>query len=112
MTQLFIILAQTVTGAVFTIIGLLLVAGIIGYATAWYYAKSVYVPVIKCLQKEKDGLTQQVENLNRQVEVMKGEIIKLNDTIDSQEEKIKTLEKQIIEKDKEIKKITKPLKEN
>lgn len=112
MTQYFIILAQTVTGAVFTITGLLLVAGIIGYATAWYYAKSLYVPVIKCLQKENDDLTHQIENLNRQVEVMKGEIIKLNDTIDNQEEKIKTLEKQIAEKDKEIKKFIKPVKEN
>ena len=53
MTQLFILLAQSVTGAVITIIALLLVAVIIGYFTAWFYAKSVYTPVIKGLEAEK-----------------------------------------------------------
>lgn len=112
MTQLFLILAQNVTGAVIFIIGLLLVAAVIGFVTAWYYAKSVYTPVIKGLEKDKAELTAQVENLTRQVEVMKGEIIKLNGNIESQGEKIKTLEKQLEEKNNEIKRITKPVKEN
>jgi septal ring factor EnvC (AmiA/AmiB activator) len=112
MTQLFVQIAQSVTGAVIAIVGLLLAAGIIGYVTAWFYARSVYTPVIKGLRSEKEELTRKVEDLNRQVEVMKSEIIKLNETIESQGEKIKTLEQQIAEKEKEIKKITKPLKEN
>lgn len=102
--------AQSVTGAVITIIGLLLVAGIIGYVTAWLYAKSVYTPVIKGLQKEKEDLTEQVANLNRQVEVMKGEIIKLNRTIETQEEKITSLKKVIDEKENTIKNMTNPVK--
>jgi peptidoglycan hydrolase CwlO-like protein len=105
-------LAQSVTGAVITIIGLLLVAGIIGYVTAWFYAGSVYKPVIENLKKEKDDLTRQVENQSRQIEVMKGEIIKLNHTVEGQEEKIKILEKEVEEKNREIKRTGKPVKEN
>lgn len=112
MTQMFVMLAQSVTGAVITIIGLLLVAGIIGYVTAWFYAGSVYKPVIERLNKEKDDLIIQVQNLNRQVEVMNGEIIKLNHTIEGQDEKIKTLEKEIEEKDIEIKRMGKSVKES
>lgn len=113
MTQLFVLAAQSVTGAVITIIGLLLVAGVIGYVTAWLYAKSVYTPIIKGLEKDKADLTEQVQNLNRQIEVMKGEVIKLNGTIDTQGEKIKTLELVIVEKNNEIKKMSSnPVKEN
>jgi peptidoglycan hydrolase CwlO-like protein len=113
MTQLFVLAAQSVTGAVITIIGLLLVAVVIGYLTAWFYAKSVYTPIIKGLQKDKEDLTAQVESLNRQIEVLKGEIIKLNGTIESQGEKIKTLERTIEEKNNEIKKMSiKPVKDN
>jgi len=113
MTQLFVLTAQSVTAAVITIIGLLLVAGIIGYLTAWFYAKSVYTPIIKGLQKDKEDLTAQVEDLRRQIELLKSEIIKLNGTIQTQSEKIKALERVIEEKNDEIKKIsTKPVKEN
>ncbi|HLN54832.1 MAG TPA: hypothetical protein VK207_02505 [Bacteroidales bacterium] len=113
MTQQFVLAAQSVTGAVITIVALLLVAAVIGYLSAWFYSKSIYTPIVKGLQKDKEDLTTQVEHLNRQVEVMKGEIIKLNDSIEKQGEKIKTLEAEIEEKNKEIKKIlTKPVKEN
>ena len=63
MTQLFIQLAQSVTGAVITIVGLLLVAAIIGYLTAWYYAKSVYTPKIKALEDENAGLRREIDSL-------------------------------------------------
>ena len=112
MTQLFILLVQSVTGAVIFIVGLGLVAVIIGYVTAWLYAKSIYTPVIKGLEKDKENLTGQVESLNRQAEIMKGDILKLEGTIKTQGEKIKTLEKEIEDKNMEIKRITKPVKEN
>ncbi|HLP74887.1 MAG TPA: hypothetical protein VK155_18425 [Bacteroidales bacterium] len=112
MTQLFILLAQNVTGAIIFMAGLVLVAAMIGYVTAWFYAKSVYTPVIKGLEKDKAELTEKVESLSRQVESLKSEIINLNTTITAQGEKIKTLEKQIEEKNAEIKKLTKPVKEN
>lgn len=104
MIQLFIQLAQSVTGAVVTIIALLLVAVIIGYFTAWYYAKSVYTPVIKGLEAEKADLIKQVAGL-------KDDINKLNATVDKLNDKIGKLEKEISEKDAEIKKLSKPKKE-
>lgn len=103
MIQLFIQLAQSVTGAVVTIIALLLVAVIIGYFTAWYYAKSVYTPVIKGLEAEKEDLLKQVAGLKDDKSKLNGKIEQLND-------KIGKLEEAISEKDNEIKKLTKPVK--
>jgi len=103
MTQLFIQLAQSVTGAVITIVGLLLVAVIIGYFTAWLYAKSVYTPIIKDLEAEKDGLQKEVASLN-------DDISKLNEKVAKQKEKIGKLEEEIADKDKEIKNLKKPKK--
>ena len=79
MTQLFILLAQSVTGAVITIIALLLVAVIIGYFTAWLYAKSVYTPVIKGLETDKADLTKQVAGLKGDIIALNGKIEKLNE---------------------------------
>jgi peptidoglycan hydrolase CwlO-like protein len=103
MTQLFIQLSQSVTGAVITIIALLLVAAIIGYFTAWLYAKSVYTPVIKDLEADK-------EELNKTVAGLKDDIIKLNGKVDNLNEKIVKLAEEIGEKDKEIKLLKKPQK--
>jgi peptidoglycan hydrolase CwlO-like protein len=103
MTQLFIQLTQSVTGAVITIVALLLVAAIIGYFSAWFYAKSVYTPVIKGLEADKKELNSQIDGLN-------SDIIKLNSTVDKLNEKIRSLEKDIVEKDKELKKLMKPEK--
>lgn len=101
MTQLFIQLAQSVTGAVITIVGLLLVAAILGYVIAWFYAKSIYTPVIKGLEADKAALQKEVAGLKDDVSKLKGEHVKLN-------EKIAGLEKEVATKDKEIKELTKP----
>ena len=103
MTQLFILLVESVTGAVITIIALLLVSAIIGYFTSWLYAKSVYTPVIKGLEADK-------ENLNKQVDGLNDDIKKLNGKVDKLSEKISKLEAEIEEKDKEISKLKKPKK--
>ena len=97
MTLLFILLAQTVTGAVITIVALLLVAAIIGYFTSWVYAKSVYSPVIKGLENDKTELT-------RKVSVLKDDIGKLTSKVEKLNDKIVRLEEESAEKDKEIKK--------
>ena len=47
MNSLVILQVMSVAAATILIIALLLVAGLIGYLTAWYYAKSVYTPIIK-----------------------------------------------------------------
>jgi len=103
MTQLFIQLVQSVTGAVIAIVALLLVAAIIGYFTAWFYAKSVYTPVIKGLEAEKEDLLKQVAGL-------KDDKSKLNAKVEQLNDKIGKLEEAISEKDNEIKKLTKPVK--
>ena len=92
MTQLFILLVESVTGAVITIIALLLVSAIIGYFTAWLYAKSVYTPVIKGLEADKDNLNKEVDGLNDDVR-------KLNGKVDKLSEKVSKLESDIEERD-------------
>jgi peptidoglycan hydrolase CwlO-like protein len=96
MTQLFILLAQSGTGAVITIIALLLVAAIIGYFTSWFYAKSVYTPIIKGLETDNANLNKQVDGLNEDIARLKG-------SLEKQKEKISGLEEQIKELDKELK---------
>jgi cell division protein FtsB len=103
MTQLFIQLAQTVTGAVITIVLLLLVAAIIGYITAWFYGKSVYSPIIKGLESDKSGLNVQIAGLKDDMGKLVAKAEKLND-------KILKLEEESSEKDKMIKKLTKSKK--
>ncbi|MGA2405812.1 MAG: hypothetical protein ABSF81_03560 [Bacteroidales bacterium] len=103
MIQLLIQLTQTVTGAVITIVALLLVAVIIGYFTAWIYAKSVYTPVIKGLEADKNELNKQVAGLKEDVSSLNRKVDKLND-------KIGKLEEELTEKDKEIKKLNKQKK--
>ena len=93
MTQLSIILAQSVTGAVLTIVGLLVVAAIIGYLSAWFYAKSVYTPIIKSLEAEKADLQKQIAGL-------KEDIRKLNEKAESLNLRITGLEKDLTERDK------------
>ncbi len=100
MTQLFIQLAQSVTGAVITIVGLLVVAAIIGYVSAWFYAKSIYTPIIKGLEADK-------AELNRQIADLKSQISSLNNTVEKLNAKIGDLEKEIADRDKEIKELSK-----
>ena len=104
MTLSLIQLAQSVTGAVITIIALLLVAAIIGYLTAWFYAKSVYTPVIKGLEAEKADLLKQVAGLKEDVK-------KLNNTVETLNGKINKLEGEIAKKEQEIKELSKKIRE-
>jgi peptidoglycan hydrolase CwlO-like protein len=103
MKPLFIILAQSTTGPVIMIIALLLIAAMIGYFTAWFYAKSVYTPVIKGLETDKAELIKQVAGLKEDLKKLNGKVEKLN-------EKIAKLEEDIDGKDKEIKQLKKPKK--
>jgi peptidoglycan hydrolase CwlO-like protein len=104
MTLSFIPLAQSVTGAVITIVALLLVAAIIGYLTAWFYAKSVYTPIIEKLEAEKADLQKQVAGLEDDIRKLKKDIEGLN-------AKISELEKAVDEKEKQIAELKKKIKE-
>jgi len=99
----FIPLAMSVVGAVILIIALLLVAAAIGVVTTWFYAKSVYTPVIKKLEDEK-------ANLQREVSGLKDDVRRLEREIDGCKTKIGELEKELTEK-KKIKELQKKPKE-
>jgi peptidoglycan hydrolase CwlO-like protein len=103
MTHLFIQLTQSVTGAVITIISLLLVAAIIGYFSAWFYAKSVYTPIIKGLEAEKADLIRQVAGLKDDISKLNSKVDDLNGKLAELEEDIAQKKKLIAEKDKIIK---------
>lgn len=103
MTPLLIQLAQSVTGAVITIVALLLVAAVIGYLTAWLYAKSVYTPIIKGLEAEKADLQKQVADLKENVRKLNNKIDDLNTRIGKMEEEAGKKEKEIAELKKRIK---------
>ena len=103
MKPLFLILAGSNTGAIILILGLLLVAALIGYLTAWFYAKSVYTPVIKGLEADKTELTKQVDQLE-------DDISELNKKVDKLNEKIGKLENDLAGKNEEITILKKPKK--
>jgi sensor histidine kinase YesM len=104
MTQIFIQQAQTVAGNVAIIVILLMVSAIIGYLTAWYYSKSIHLPIIRGLEAEKEGLIKKVAGLKDDKKKLEIKVEKLN-------ENIALLEKQLEEKNKEIRHTKKPVKE-
>ncbi|HCC69850.1 MAG TPA: hypothetical protein DEQ09_01655 [Bacteroidales bacterium] len=119
MYPLFISLALSVTGSIILIVLLLLVAGVIGYLTAWYYAKSIYTPIIADLEKEKTelnnqilGLMDDISKLNGKVDKLNDKVVKLNSEAVKIKEKIRKLEEEIAEKDKEIENLKNTTKEN
>jgi predicted flap endonuclease-1-like 5' DNA nuclease len=61
-----ILLAQTKSGAIIEIIFLLLVAAIIGYVTAWYYGKSLFIEEINALKLEVNTLNKTIIGLEMQ----------------------------------------------
>ncbi|RLD91163.1 MAG: hypothetical protein DRJ29_14465 [Bacteroidetes bacterium] len=72
------ILAQTLAGTVIEIIVLLLVAGMIGYFTSYFYYRGIYRKKIhklesdlKDLQIRNDGLLDQIIKLEKELEKKK-----------------------------------------
>jgi peptidoglycan hydrolase CwlO-like protein len=88
---------------VITIIALLLVAAIIGYLTAWFYARSVYTPIIKGLEVEKADLQKQVAGL-------KDDVSRLNKSVEDLNGKISKLQDEAAKKDKELKELRDKIK--
>ena len=74
MNTLIILLAQTKIMASIEIIGLLLVAGIIGFVTAWFYSKSISTKKIAALESEIDDLHKEVGKLNDENNLLKGSL--------------------------------------
>ena len=97
MNSVLILQVMSVAASAILIIVLLLVAGLIGYLTAWYYAKSVYTPVIKKLEDEKI-------QLNREITGLKDDIVKLKSKVEDLNKKVDDLDKDVSEKEREISK--------
>ena len=95
MTQLFFQVAQSVTGNVITIVALELVAAIIGFIIAWFYARSVYTPVIKGLEADKSNLNNQVSRLETEIDNLDKKVNNLNDKIGKLESEVAAKEKEI-----------------
>ncbi len=87
MKTIFIILQQTTTMAILEILLLLVIAGLIGYLTAYFYDKSVYTKKIKILEGEKSELKHHIETLF-------SEKAKLEQTIKDKETEIESLKNQ------------------
>src|SRR4030065_2083075 len=95
MNTLLILQVMSVAAAVILIIVLRVVAGLIGYLTAWYYAKSVYTPIIKKLEDEK-------VQLNREIAGLKDDISKLKSKIKDLNKKVDDLDKDVSEREVEL----------
>lgn len=93
MNAQFILLTQSVTGAVIEIILLLLGAAAIGFITAWFYQKSVFTPIIKRLEEEKEALNNTIDGLNRDINGLKNNIAGLEKTISEKDKVIAELKK-------------------
>jgi predicted flap endonuclease-1-like 5' DNA nuclease len=58
MNAIIILLGETKLSATIEILFLLIVAGVIGYITAWLYYKSIYTDRIKTIESEKNKLSK------------------------------------------------------
>lgn len=94
MNQQIIYIIQSAGPAILMAV-LLVVAGLIGYLTTWFYAKSVFKPEIKILEDEKAALNKKVSELNSEVEKLNGSVDTLNKEVDGLKKDKATLEKKI-----------------
>jgi hypothetical protein len=93
MKPLFILIAQSTTGPMIEIALLLLGAVLIGFLSAWFYQKSVFTPIIKGLEAEKEDLSKKIVGLNNEVNVFKAKIGELENTITEKNKEIGLLKK-------------------
>jgi peptidoglycan hydrolase CwlO-like protein len=111
MRSLLLILAMSPALAAVLIVGLLLVAGVIGYLTAWFYAKSVYTPVIKKLEDEKAQLSHEISGLKSDIDKLEGKIKEFGKKVDELEKEVAEREKEVSEKVTMINQIEAELKD-
>jgi uncharacterized membrane protein YraQ (UPF0718 family) len=86
MNTIIILAQQSRTVAILEILLLLIVAGFIGYLTAYFYYKSVYTKKINILEGEKNELKKHIETLF-------SEKAKLEQSLKEKEAEIETLKK-------------------
>jgi peptidoglycan hydrolase CwlO-like protein len=103
MNTQFILLAQSATSAMVEIALLLVGALLIGFFTAWFYQKSVFTPIIKGLEDEKENLNKKIAGLNNDITGLKAKIGELENVVSEKN-------KQIADKNAEIELLKKPKK--
>jgi peptidoglycan hydrolase CwlO-like protein len=93
MNTQFILLTQSATSAMIEIALLLLGAALIGFLTAWFYQKSVFTPIIKGLEAEKEDLNKRITGLNNDINGFRKKISELENTITEKNKEIEILKK-------------------
>ena len=88
MNSLIILLAMTRIGAAIEILSLLLVAGIIGYVTAWLYCKSIYEKKLKAVESDKHELNNRIVNLD-------GIIVDLHKNLEDKDDEMEHLDLEV-----------------
>jgi peptidoglycan hydrolase CwlO-like protein len=111
MNALLIQQVMSVPVAVILIIALLLVAGLVGYLTAWYYARSIYTPVIKKLEEEKVQLNREITGLKDNVTRLKAKIADLDKRVDDLDKDVSERERELSKKNDVITALENELKE-
>jgi peptidoglycan hydrolase CwlO-like protein len=93
MNTQFILLTQSATSAMIEIALLLLGVALIGFLTAWFYQKSVFTPIIKGLEAEKEDLNKRITGLNNDINGFRKKISELENTITEKNKEIEILKK-------------------
>jgi peptidoglycan hydrolase CwlO-like protein len=93
MNTQFTILAQSANSAMAEIALLLVVAVIIGFLTAWFYQKSVFIPIIKGLETDKENLNKKIAELNSEISTLKSKIGELENSVTEKNKEIELLKK-------------------
>ncbi len=95
MNTLLILLVQSAASAMVEIALLLVGALLIGFFIAWYYQKSVFTPIIKRLEDEKEDLNRKITGLNIEITGLKAKIGELENVIASKDKEIADRSKEI-----------------
>jgi peptidoglycan hydrolase CwlO-like protein len=93
MNTILILLLQSATSAMIEIALLLVGAGLICFLSAFYYQKSVFTPIIKKLEAEKEDLNKKIVGLNNDISGLKAKIGELENTIAAKDKEIEQLKK-------------------
>jgi len=86
MNTILIILQQTQTGAILEILLLLIIAGLIGYLTSYFYYKSVYTKKINILDGE-------ITALKKHIDILSTEKTRLEKSIKEKDAEIEAMKK-------------------
>lgn len=91
MNTQFVFLALSVGTTVIGIVLLLLVSALIGFLMAWVFQKLHYIPIVKKLEDEKEGLNRKIDSLNKEIGNLKSKVSDLEKVISEKEKEIEEL---------------------